>query len=181
MAASRTCTPTNTDFVSRARDIQTPSSEDRDWGSRAARSEAPAEVEDVRHAASLRAAIRAFLRRGENVARAAGLTPQRQLLLLMIKGAPDGSERATVTQLVERLQLRQNTVTELVARAEDAGLIVREPAPRDRRSVHLRLSGDGERRLAQTVTALRGDREHLVGVIARQGGARRSWTGDDAA
>jgi DNA-binding MarR family transcriptional regulator len=137
-------------------------------------------LEDYRHAASLRAAIRVFLRRGENVARAAGLTPQRQLLLL-IKGAPNGSERATITQLVERLQLRQNTVTELVSRAEDAGLIVREPAPTDRRSVHLRLSADGERRLAQTVTALRGDREHLVRMIAQQGGAQASRGHGDAA
>jgi len=144
----------------------------RDWGSRPARSEEHVESEDYRQAASLRAAIRLFLRRGENVARAAGLTPQRQLLLLMIKGAPNGSERATITELVERLQLRQNTVTELVARAEEAGLIVREPAPTDRRSVYLRLSVEGERRLAQTVTALRGDREHLVRMISAQGDAQ---------
>ena len=151
------------------RDIELQSAGVREWGARtAARGDDPAELVDYQQAASLRAAIRLFLRRGENVARSAGLTPQRHLLLLMIKGAPDGSERATITELVERLQLRQNTVTELVMRAEEAGLIMREPAPTDRRSVHLRLSAEGERRLAQTVTALRGDREHLVHVIAKQ-------------
>jgi hypothetical protein len=36
----------------------------------------------------------------------------------MIKGAPDGSEQAAITELAERLQLAQNTVTDLVARAE---------------------------------------------------------------
>src|SRR5437899_3030320 len=34
---------------------------------------------------------RVFLRRNEQIARREGLTPTRQLALLMIKGAPDGS------------------------------------------------------------------------------------------
>jgi len=49
--------------------------------------------------AEFRAALRKFLRNGERVARACGLTPQRYLLLLMIKGAPDGREQSTVTDL----------------------------------------------------------------------------------
>ena len=112
--------------------------------------------------------MRLFLRRGEQVARAAGLTPQRQLLLLMIKGAPDGSERATITELAERLQLAQNTVTELVARAEEVGLLEREPSGTDGRVVHLRLTKEGDGRLAATVSALRADRQHLVDVLAKQ-------------
>jgi DNA-binding MarR family transcriptional regulator len=112
--------------------------------------------------------VRLFLRRGEQVARAAGLTPQRQLLLLMIKGAPDGSERATITELAERLQLAQNTVTELVARAEAVGLLEREPSGTDGRVVHLRLTKEGDRRLAATVSALRADRRHLVDVLSEQ-------------
>jgi DNA-binding MarR family transcriptional regulator len=116
--------------------------------------------------------VRLFLRRGEQVARAAGLTPQRQLLLLMIKGAPDGRERATITELAERLQLAQNTVTELVARAEAAGLLAREPSGSDGRVVRLRLTEEGERRLAETVSALRADREHLVDLVAGQRAAR---------
>ena len=44
--------------------------------------------------ASFRAALRSFLADSDRVARASGLTPQRHLLLLMIKGAADGSERA---------------------------------------------------------------------------------------
>ncbi len=124
---------------------------------------------DYQRAASLRAAVRIFLRRGEEVARAAGLTPQRQLLLLMIKGAPDGSEQATVTDLAERLQLAQNTVTEMVARAEAIGLLMRAPSSTDGRVVHLRLTEEGDRRLAATVSALREDRQHLVDVLSAQG------------
>src|SRR5919204_3727685 len=83
--------------------------------------------------AEFRAALRRFLRGSERAARASGLTPQRHLLLVMIKGAPDGSERSTVTELAERLQLAQSTVTELVGRAEEAGLVVREPSGLDGR------------------------------------------------
>lgn len=111
--------------------------------------------------ADFRSALRRFLRRTEKVARASGLTPQRYLLLLMIKGAPDGSERATVTQLADRLQLAQSTVTELVGRAEDAGLIGREPSGIDGRVALLRLTDEGERRLAEAFTTLETERENL--------------------
>jgi DNA-binding MarR family transcriptional regulator len=98
--------------------------------------------------AAFRAVLRAFLRTSERLAREAGLTPRRHLLLLMIKGAPDGSEQSTVTELAARLQLAQSTVTELVGRAERAGLIERERSERDLRVAHLRLTPEGERRLA---------------------------------
>src|SRR5215831_6067178 len=97
--------------------------------------------------AEFREALRRFLRQSERVARQSGLTPQRYLLLLMIKGARDGGERSTVTELAGRLQLAQSTVTELVSRAEEAGLIAREQSQTDARVAHLRLTEEGERRL----------------------------------
>jgi len=111
--------------------------------------------------AEFRAALRAFLRRTERIARQSGLTPQRYLLLLMVKGAPDGSERSTVTQLAERMQLAQSTVTELVSRAEEAGLIGREQSRDDARVAHLRLTAEGERRLELAFTALATERAHV--------------------
>src|SRR5205807_6150094 len=107
------------------------------------------------------ASLRSFLRKAEQTARRAGLTPQRHLLLLMIKGAPDGSEQSTVTELAERLRLAQSTVTELVRRAEEAGLIEREPSRSDGRVAHLRVSEEGERRLARVVQNLDSEREEL--------------------
>ncbi|MDX6441212.1 MAG: hypothetical protein QOE43_941, partial [Gaiellaceae bacterium] len=104
---------------------------------------------DIVAVAEFRAALRGFLRRTERIARQAGLTPQRYLLLLMVKGAPDGSEQSTVTELSERLQLAQSTVTELVSRAEETGLIKREQSHSDARVAHLRLTEEGERRLMQ--------------------------------
>jgi DNA-binding MarR family transcriptional regulator len=115
----------------------------------------------VIHVAAFRAALRSFLRDSERVARASGLTPQRYLLLLMIKGAPDGSERTTITELAERLALAQSTVTELVQRAEQAGLIERRQAPHDARVVHLSLSERGARCLEAVHSTLRGERARL--------------------
>ena len=111
--------------------------------------------------AEFRAALRRFLRRSERTARSSGLTPQRYLLLLMIKGAPDGSEKSTVTELADRLQLAQSTVTELVRRAEEVGLVMRETSSLDGRVAHLRLTEEGERRLARSFSSLAVERDAL--------------------
>ena len=116
--------------------------------------------------AEFRAALRRFLRKSERNARRSGLTPQRYLLLLMIKGSPDGSEQSTVTDLAERLQLAQSTVTELVRRAEEIGLVAREQSDADGRVAHLRLTPEGERRLLEAFTSNEQERNELRGAIA---------------
>jgi DNA-binding MarR family transcriptional regulator len=116
--------------------------------------------------AAFRSALRAFLRTSEEIARANGLTPQRHLLLLMIKGAPDGSEHATVSDLAEQLQLSQSTVTELVRRAEDVGLVERERSHVDGRVAHLRLTAEGERRLARVFRSHDAERQTLRAILA---------------
>jgi DNA-binding MarR family transcriptional regulator len=124
-------------------------------------------VDDVMAVAEFRAALRQFLRRSERVARQSGLTPQRYLLLTMIKGSPRGDEQSTVTELSDRLQLAQSTVTELVRRAEEAGLIEREQSQRDARVAHLRLSPEGERRLLLSFTGLSTERAQLRDAFAQ--------------
>jgi DNA-binding MarR family transcriptional regulator len=118
-------------------------------------------AEEVARVAEFRGALRRFLRTTERNAQAAGLTPQRYLLLLMIKGAPDMSEQSTVTQLSDRLQLAQSTVTELVSRAEESGLVERTRSSADGRIAHLSLSAEGERRLAQAFTNNENERRAL--------------------
>src|SRR6059058_5343041 len=118
-------------------------------------------AEAAMRGAEFRSALRRFLRRSERIARSAGLTPQRYLLLLMIKGAPDGSERSTVTELAKRLQLSQSTVTELVRRAEDAGFIRREPSADDHRVSWLHLTFEGGRRLEAAVSQVGAERRRL--------------------
>ena len=125
---------------------------------------------EVARVADFRAALRAFLRKSERNARKSGLTPQRYLLLLMIKGAPDGSSKSTVTELAERLQLAQSTVTELVRRAEETGLIEREQSSSDGRVTHLRLTEEGESRLMRAFTTNEQERQELRAAIAHLDG-----------
>jgi DNA-binding MarR family transcriptional regulator len=122
-------------------------------------------VEAYIRAAEFRAALRRFLRGTERVARLSSLTPQRYQLLLMVKGAPDGTQRSTVTELATRLQLAQSTVTELVDRAEDAGLLVRQPSADDARVAWVRLTPEGEKRLATAFTTLESERRNLVDAL----------------
>ena len=124
------------------------------------------ETTRVIEVADFREALRRFLRTSERVARQSGLTPQRHLLLLMIKGARDGSEKSTVTELAERLQLAQSTVTELVSRAQEAGLVDREQSQSDARVAHLRLTPEGEDRLERSFTALATERAQLREAFA---------------
>src|SRR2546430_13830929 len=123
-------------------------------------------AEAAMRGAEFRSALRRFLRRSERVARASGLTPQRYLLLLMIKGAEDKSGKSTVTELAERLQLAQSTVTELVRRAEEVGLLQRERSPDDGRVAFLRLTPEGERRPERPVPSNRAERQALLDAFS---------------
>ena len=116
--------------------------------------------------ARFRAALRAFDNATEEAARASGLTPQRYLLLLMVKGAPDGREQATVSELAERLRVAPHTVTGATSRAEQAGLLVRERCDQDRRRTWIRLTSEGERRLAHAVSTVQAQRDALLEAIS---------------
>ena len=119
-------------------------------------------LERIMRIAEFRAGLRTFLRRSERECVRWDLTPRRYLLLLMIKGAPGGNERLTFSELSDRLKLSKNAVTELVARAESAGLVQRERSRDDRRVVYLRLTDEGERRLAGVLAATDSYRRELV-------------------
>jgi DNA-binding MarR family transcriptional regulator len=121
-------------------------------------------LDQFREAAALRGALRKFMRSSERVAREEGLTPSRYLLLLMIK---TGEGRSTVTELAERLQLTQSTVTELVTRAEGAGLVEREQSAEDARVFWLRLTDDGESRVGRVVARIGSERHRLLDLLHR--------------
>jgi DNA-binding MarR family transcriptional regulator len=114
-------------------------------------------------AATFRAELRRFLRRSEDCSRANGITPRQHLLLLQIAGAPNGV--TTVSDLVTTLSLTQSAVTELVQRAEAAGLVDRAPSPEDGRVVHLSLTHLGSQKLAAVHGALGPERAHLRRVM----------------
>ena len=118
---------------------------------------------EYRPAAEFRSELRRFLRRSEDVARKVGITPNQYGLMLQIAGSDDGIR--TVTQLVEQLQLTQSAVTELVQRAEGAGLVRRRPSTTDGRVVHLSLTELGMERLAAAHAALGPERAQLRRMV----------------
>ncbi|MGH2409841.1 MAG: MarR family winged helix-turn-helix transcriptional regulator, partial [Chloroflexota bacterium] len=93
--------------------------------------------------AAFRYAIRKYLRFSEQAARQASVTPQQHQLLLAIKGFP-GRDTATVTDLAERLQMRQHSMVGLIDRTEAQGLVRREAGTADRRHVFIHLTAAGE-------------------------------------
>jgi DNA-binding MarR family transcriptional regulator len=117
----------------------------------AERDQSTVSIKRVIRIAEFRAALREFESGSDQVARRLGLTPQRYLLMLFIKGASGGSERATMTELKERMKLSPNTVSDLVARAEDAGLVVRTSAKHDLRVGYVTLTPEGDRLLQEAI------------------------------
>jgi DNA-binding MarR family transcriptional regulator len=114
-------------------------------------------------AARLRTALRRFLRQSETITRRHGLSPRHYELLLMIRASAGG--RSTVSELVELLLLTQSTVTELVQRAEEGGLLRRRQSLDDGRIVHLTLTEDGERRLVAGFDELGPERTRLLAAL----------------
>jgi DNA-binding MarR family transcriptional regulator len=87
--------------------------------------------------------LRCFLRFSERAARTCGVTPQQHQLMLGVAGFT-ASGRATISELAEFLQERNNSVVGLVERAAMRGLVHRENAPDDRRQVLVTLTPLGE-------------------------------------
>jgi DNA-binding MarR family transcriptional regulator len=103
--------------------------------------------EDYRRLAELRYGLRSFLHWSAEQAKRAGLTPTQHQLLLAVRASV--RERGpTVSDIAAILLTRHHSAVELVDRAQDAGLIVRERDPDQQSMVHLRLTAHGAAKLA---------------------------------
>ena len=111
-------------------------------------SSGPISKEEYEAIAAFRYAIRRFVRFSEQAARREGITPQQHQLLLAIKGFP-AREHATVSELAERLQMRQHSMVGLIDRTEVQELVRRQPGTVDRRQVFIHLTEAGEAMLAR--------------------------------
>jgi DNA-binding MarR family transcriptional regulator len=131
---------------------------------------------ELERAAAFRIALRRFLARTNEVSAGAGLTPQRYDLLLAIKTG--AGETSTVSELVNRLSLPQPAVTELVKRAEEAGLIERSVGV-DRRVSVLRLSANADERLMHAFVALRDERRQLADAMRAVDADFRAFLDED--
>lgn len=123
---------------------------------------------DYRALAELRYRIRHFLCEGDAAARQLGLEPQQYLLLLAVRGLPEGTE-ATIRTLAERLALKHNSAVELIDRLETHGYVHRSRSGDDRRCVLVSLLPRGEKLLEQVarqrITELRARGKALVDAI----------------
>jgi DNA-binding MarR family transcriptional regulator len=117
-------------------------------------------------AAALREALRIFQRRTELVAAQHDLTPRMYQLLLMVKTGRADGERATLGELEQRLQLATSTITELVVRAQDRGLVRRELDPERRGAIRIGLTAVGKKRLAAACSDLGDERRRLADLLA---------------
>jgi len=124
--------------------------------------------EEYRALAELRHRIRLFVHEGDAKAHAAGLEPQQYLILLAIRGLPDGTE-ATIRVLAERMALKHHSVVELVDRLEQRGLVKRSRYRDDRRRVLVSLLPRGEKLLEEVarhrISELRTSGAALVSAI----------------
>jgi DNA-binding MarR family transcriptional regulator len=119
--------------------------------------------------AELRYRLRRFVGEGDAVARGAGLEPQQYLLLLALRGLPEGEE-ATIRTLAERLALKHHSAVELIDRLEANGYVRRSRSREDRRRVLVTLLPRGEKLLEQVardrIGELRASGAALVNAIS---------------
>jgi DNA-binding MarR family transcriptional regulator len=96
--------------------------------------------EDTELATRLRLAVMRLARRLRRQA-PEGISPSQLSALATL----DGDGPLTLTELAAAERVRPPTMTRIVAALEGAGLVARSVDEKDRRCIHLKLSGDGKR------------------------------------
>lgn len=117
-------------------------------------------------AARLRVQLLSFQRRTEEITRRHGITPERYLLLLLIRSDSITGVRTTATSLCGPLRMTQSSVSRLVSGATRAGLVKRDLDPDDRRRAYLQLTSQGAARLAAAFQELGPERAALAAALA---------------
>ncbi len=121
----------------------------------------PVSDEEYRTLAAFRYALRQFLHFSEEAARRAGVTPQKYLALLAVRGF-GGADRLTVSELAECLQIRHHSAVGLIDRLVSQGLLVRQPGADDRRQVFISLTPRGAE-LLEPLAATHRDQLQRIG------------------
>ena len=102
---------------------------------------------DYERLAELRYGLRGFLHWSAEQAKRVGLTPTQHQLLLAVRASRE-QRGPTVGDVAAVLLIRPHSAVELLDRAQEAGLIVRERDPDQHSVVRLHLSRDGAVKLA---------------------------------
>jgi DNA-binding MarR family transcriptional regulator len=101
---------------------------------------------EYRALAELRYRIRHFIQEGDAAAQRSDLEPQQYLMLLAIRGLPQGAV-ATISTLAERMALKHHSAVELIDRLETHGLVRRSRSEGDKREVRVSLLPRGSKLL----------------------------------
>jgi DNA-binding MarR family transcriptional regulator len=101
---------------------------------------------EYRALAELRYRIRHFIQEGDAAAQRSNLEPQQYLMLLAIRGLPQGAV-ATISTLAERMALKHHSAVELINRLESHGLVRRSRSEGDKREVRVSLLPRGSKLL----------------------------------
>jgi DNA-binding MarR family transcriptional regulator len=101
---------------------------------------------EYRALAELRYRIRHFIQEGDAAAQRLNLEPQQYLMLLAIRGLPQGAI-ATIRTLAERMAVKHHSAVELIDRLESHGLVRRIRSHGDKREVRVSLLPRGSKLL----------------------------------
>jgi len=116
---------------------------------------------DFEHLLRLRTGLRRFLRWSEQQAQATGLTSAQHQLLLAIRGHA-GPAAPTIGEIADYLVLRHHSASELIDRAEIAGLVARRPDPVNGTQVRVSLTETGRVKLDRLSEAHLAELAHLA-------------------
>ena len=115
----------------------------------------------LERAVAFRLALREFHADTERAVRSAGLTGRQYLLLLVLESSP-GRAGMRVGDLADALKLVPSSVTELIDRAESAGLVERVHSAEDGRVTQVRSTTEGRARLRRAFFDLEDERRALA-------------------
>ena len=130
----------------------------------ASRKLAPLDKAGLEKMSMFRYELRKFLRFGEDVSRAEGLTALQYHLLLHTQGFA-GRDWASVGELAERLQSQPHGVVALVTRCEQLGLVRRRDNELDGRLSEVHLTARGRRALDRLAALHQSHLADLAAVI----------------
>jgi DNA-binding MarR family transcriptional regulator len=101
---------------------------------------------EYRALAELRYRIRHFIQEGDAAAQRSNLEPQQYLMLLAIRGLPQGAV-ATIRTVAERMAIKHHSAVELIDRLESHGWVRRSRSAGDKREVRVSLRPQGRKLL----------------------------------
>ena len=119
--------------------------------------------DDFETIARLRVALRRFQSATDAVTAAHGLTPRQYDLLAVLRAPSRGV--AVASAIADELYISRNAMTELVSRAEKAGLVLRSGDQTDARRKPIAATPDGSRRYRAAAKELGPGRKQLLGLL----------------